>query len=110
MMCNYNFRLNGVPITRFIVRRNKITKGWPTQEESLVVVDPTLGEITIDDRFETDIYGDPCPSFILEMRPKNLSATDKSWLINAGWRRTTVRDTIALLIKLSEKKPVRDKV
>jgi hypothetical protein len=92
MTCNWNFRLNGVPVSSLIIRRNQLKEGWPTQKESLVVVDPMLGEITVDDNL-VEGY----PSFILEYRPKLLSLEDKSWLIKAGWRQISVKDAIAML-------------
>jgi hypothetical protein len=93
MTCDWNFKLNGIPISSLIIRRNQLKKGWPTQKESLVVVDPILGEITVD-----DILVEGYPSFTLEYRPKSLSLEDKSWLIKAGWRQISVKDAIAMLI------------
>lgn len=103
MNSGYSFKLNGIPIKRFIVRRNRLKRGWPTQEESLVVSDPILGEITVDDKQVTDIYGDKCSDFILEMRPRNISPKDKSWLVNSGWVYVTVEEAIAILIMIDDK-------
>jgi hypothetical protein len=101
---DYHFRVNGIPVSSVIVRRNKLKNGFHTQEDSLVVVDPMLGEITIDDEAVTDVCGDSCPSFSLEIRPKSLSLEDRSWLVDAGWRTIPVESAISLLLKLDAKR------
>ena len=94
MTCDWNFRLNGISVSSLFIRRNQLKEGWPTQKESLVVVDPMLGEITVDDNL-VEGY----PSFILEYRSKSLSLEDKSWLVKAGWRQISVEDAIAMLTR-----------
>ena len=101
MNCDWNFRLNGTPVSSMIIRLNQFKRGWPTKKASLTVIDPLLGEITIDDNQVRDIYGDSCPGFVLECRPKALSVEDKSWLVNAGWRKISVENAIRMLTNRS---------
>jgi hypothetical protein len=71
-------RINGLRVTKARVRRGE--KGL-----ELIITDPLLGEVPIDDRFTLELLELLCPP---EMRQR---------LPNGGWRKVSLRILIRLL-------------
>jgi len=93
VVTNFQFRLNGVVISRLKVRPVVIegsTDGW-----ELVACDEKLGEFAIDDSAG---LADPALSrFVLEVRDVSIPPIERRYLANKGWRRMTAKECIALL-------------
>ena len=93
MVTNFQFRLNGVVISRLMVRP-VVIDGMPVRCE-LIAYDEKLGAFTIDDNEE---LSDPALSrFILEVRDERIPPFERRFLPNKGWRRMTTRECLALL-------------
>ena len=93
MNTQFQFRLNGLILTRLKVRPviiNRITNHW-----ELVACHETLGEFAIDDN---EGLADPALSrFVLEMRDVTIPPIERRYLPNKGWNRMTIKECIALL-------------
>ena len=95
MVTNLQFRLNGVIITQLKVR--------PVMLDSVVdhwelVACHTLGEFAIDDNEQ--LANPALTRFILEVRDANIPPIERRFLPNKGWRRTTAKKCLALLISV----------
>jgi len=89
----FQFRLNGVIITRISVR--PVVTFGTTDHWELVACDEKLGEFAIDDN---EALPDPELSrFILEVRDVSIPPSERRVLPNKGWRRMTTRECLALL-------------
>jgi len=93
---NFQFRLNGIIIPHLKVRPVEIEGA--TDRWELVACHDTLGEFAIDDN--EGLVDPALTRFILEVRPVNIPPIERRFLPNKGWRRTTAKKCLALLISV----------
>ena len=93
MVTTFQFRLNGIIISRLMVRP-RLLDGNPDRWE-LVACDEKLGEFAIDDN---EGLADPVLTrFILEVRDVTIPPTERRFLPNKGWKIMTTRECLAFL-------------
>jgi hypothetical protein len=94
MNTRFQFRLNGLVITRIVVR--PVLIGGTTDRWELVANHEKLGEFAISDG-EDDLLDPALPRFILEVRDVTIPPIERRFLPNKGWRRVTTTECLELL-------------
>jgi hypothetical protein len=93
MNTRFQFRLNGLIMTRIVVRTVVIEGS--TDHWELVACDEKLGEFPIDDNKE---LADPALTrFVLEVRDVTIPPIERRFMPNKGWKRMSTRECLALL-------------
>ncbi len=89
----FQFRLNGVIITRISVR--PVVTFGTTDHWELVADDEKLGHFAIDDN---EGLADPALTrFILEVRDVSIPPIERRFLPNKGWKVMTTKECLGLL-------------
>lgn len=93
MNTQFQFRLNGVIITRMKVR--PVVLAGATDHWKLVASHERLGEFAIDDN---EGLADPALTrFVLELRDATITPIQRRYLPNKGWKKMTTGECLALL-------------
>ena len=93
LISHLQFRLNGVIISRMIVRPTVLrptTDNW-----ELVACDESLGTFAIDDNEQ--LADAALPKFVLEVKDLSVPIAERKLLPNKGWKRMTTSQCLALL-------------
>lgn len=93
MNARFQFRLNGLIITRIVVRPVVIDAA--TDHWELVVCHDLFGEFAIDDN--AGLVDPALSRFVLEVRDVTIPPIERRFLPNKGWRQVTTKECLSLL-------------